>query len=341
MHGGGAEKQLCELVKIQKKRGLDVHVVLIEEGINYTYLISTRAVIHKIKSSSYYSFEIYLGLKDLFLNHKPDIVQCWQRPMDFFASLAAIRLSIPFVLSERTNPNRYTFTIKGLVKLFLMQFSSGVASNSLVGFDFWRKSILGNKIIIYTPNILPIASIEQASQIKRIRPYFISVGRLVSNKNHLNVIKAFAKSEIETHDLLIIGDGPLYSVLSDYIHENNLEKKIELLRYKTNVIEYLKGADGFISLSKVEGMPNAVLEAAACHLPLVLSDINEHTSIFKSGVINLCGYDDIEKTSRFIKQLVLKKQNIQYPVIYEFSDEKIFQLYYDQYKKILSRIRNN
>jgi glycosyltransferase involved in cell wall biosynthesis len=41
----------------------------------------------------------------------------------------------------------------------------------------------------------------------------------------------------------------------------------------------MKRADVFVSLSKYEGNPNAVLEAMACRCPVVLSDIPAHREI--------------------------------------------------------------
>lgn len=47
-----------------------------------------------------------------------------------------------------------------------------------------------------------------------------------------------------------------------------------------NIQNYLSASDIYISSSKSEGLPNGVLEAMACGLPLLLSDIPQHMEIF-------------------------------------------------------------
>ena len=49
----------------------------------------------------------------------------------------------------------------------------------------------------------------------------------------------------------------------------------------SNVISYFRAADLFVSASCAEGMPNAVLEALATGLPVILSNIPAHREILE------------------------------------------------------------
>ena len=54
---------------------------------------------------------------------------------------------------------------------------------------------------------------------------------------------------------------------------------VRLLGPRSDVGAYYRAADVFLSASRTEGMPYAVLEAAYCGLPLVLSDIAPHREL--------------------------------------------------------------
>ena len=78
--------------------------------------------------------------------------------------------------------------------------------------------------------------------------------------------------------------------------QNKITSNVVLCGNVSNVNEYLNVADFFVSVSKAEGMPNAVLEAMSVGLPVILSDIEPHKEIFNENKgIGLLFKTDIEQ----------------------------------------------
>ena len=105
---------------------------------------------------------------------------------------------------------------------------------------------------------------------------YISVGALSPLKDPETVLKAFLQKEKNTNEILLfLGEGSELEKLKSMANEQVL-----FLGFKNNPHEYLQAADVFVSASHSEGLPNTVVEAAACGLKCLLSDISQHREIF-------------------------------------------------------------
>jgi glycosyltransferase involved in cell wall biosynthesis len=71
---------------------------------------------------------------------------------------------------------------------------------------------------------------------------------------------------------LIVGDGPDRARIEQSLR-SSAAQNVRLLGWRTEISSILSAADAFLFPSLTEGMPNAVLEAMACGLPMVASDI--------------------------------------------------------------------
>lgn len=97
-----------------------------------------------------------------------------------------------------------------------------------------------------------------------------------TRKRTLQLVDTFMNTSMpERVVLYVLGEGPLF----EECREHADEKKVIVVGRCDHVERWLACSDRFVSLSEAEGMPMAVLEAAACGLPLILSAIPPHVEI--------------------------------------------------------------
>ena len=72
--------------------------------------------------------------------------------------------------------------------------------------------------------------------------------------------------------IAIIGGGPEKKFLNKLIKLNKLENKIRIINPVTNTLKYFYNSDIFVLSSRVEGMPNVMIEAMMCGCTVVATD---------------------------------------------------------------------
>lgn len=132
---------------------------------------------------------------------------------------------------------------------------------------------------------------------------WVSVGHLSERKDPLAVIEAFREANLPDARLVFLGSGPLESACRRAAEGH---EQIMIAGRVENVSDWLRAADAFVSASHAEGFPNAVLEALACGLPCVLSDIAPHLELAEQAgeCIRLFVEGDSSGMARQIERLV-------------------------------------
>ena len=101
---------------------------------------------------------------------------------------------------------------------------------------------------------------------------WLAAGRLYAVKDYPTLLKALACAS-ETARLLIAGAGPLQTELVQLAARLGLERRVRFLGFVPNVQRWMQAADGFVLSSRYEGLPMVLLEAGACGVPAVATDV--------------------------------------------------------------------
>ncbi len=99
-----------------------------------------------------------------------------------------------------------------------------------------------------------------------------TVGRLVAEKGHIYLIEALKHLESNVR-LAVVGDGPHLATLQSHAHRLGLASRVHFLRHRDDVESIYPAFDVFCLPSLVEGLPRSALEAQACGIPVVASNV--------------------------------------------------------------------
>lgn len=134
-------------------------------------------------------------------------------------------------------------------------------------------------------------------------PLFIVASRVAKEKNIGQILEVFANIKLG-YRLMILGEGEL---LESYKQQYKSYSNIIFYGFVNNIREYMQMADFYISASKAEGMPCSVLEALACGVPVLLSNLDRHQEILDlapSEVGLTFKLDDVNGLQDIIEQIL-------------------------------------
>ena len=129
-------------------------------------------------------------------------------------------------------------------------------------------------------SLVPAAELERAPRARDYDAglYVLSVGRLDQEKNPLLLADVLAVLHRHDHRwrLRVCGEGDLAEALGDRLAELGLADHAELLGYVPigeDLYELYRSSHAFLHVSWTEGFPQVLVEAFACGLPVVATDV--------------------------------------------------------------------
>lgn len=101
---------------------------------------------------------------------------------------------------------------------------------------------------------------------------WLAAGRLEPVKDYPTLLHAFARVPAPAR-LLIAGGGSLQSELCQLSARLGIEHRVRFLGFQPDIKPWLRAADAFVLSSLWEGLPLGLLEAGACALPTIATDV--------------------------------------------------------------------
>ncbi len=188
--------------------------------------------------------------------------------------------------------------------------------------DHFKKALAphGEKILVHTSNFRKVKRVEDVIKV------YAQVHERVSSK------------------LLLIGDGPERKRLEDLCRQMGLYEDIRFLGKQDAVEELLAISDLFLIPSGEESFGLAALEAMACEVPVISSDVGGLPEVNEDGVTGyLCKLGDIKgMADRSVEilsnpHLLSEMSGNALQRAKEFDIKKILPVYLDYYQEVIER----
>ena len=181
------------------------------------------------------------------------------------------------IISERNDPNRLVHFEKwDYMSRKHYRHADLVTANTKSALES-MEAFVDRDRLAFVPNPLAISNGNGASGERPnsvLIPNVLTVGRMVRDKAHDILLDAFSKAGDELNDwrLSIVGDGVLKNDLYAQAEKLGILHRIDWHGVVADPHTFYRSAGMFVLPSRVEGMPNALMEAMSCGLPVIVSN---------------------------------------------------------------------
>jgi len=306
---GGTEQVIRQLVENMPIDSVEHHIFCLDGEVKELgkLLISNGFTIHSYQRKKGFDWSLIWHLKRLIAQEHYDVLHCHQYTPFVYGVLASIFNSSKVIFTEHgrfypevIKPKRKY--INPILSFFTDKITaiSKATAKAVVDFEYMPK----HKVqVVYNGLKLNVDELKQTYTVERLKGLlklpenaFIygTIARLDPIKNHIMLIKAFAKLCKSHNDLylVIIGDGPMMNELRTLVVELNMESNIVLTGFIVEPQKYLLAMDVFLLPSFSEGTSMTLLEAMASGIAPIVTNVGGNPEIVENDVSGLIVEND-------------------------------------------------
>lgn len=292
LESGGAERVMCWLANQWVRQGHKVTLITFVHGTAQPFYPLDKQV-KLVQISPFRQRPQFFPLKLLglgvklfrlrrLLKNPSDVVLSFMTKMNICVLLLSLGLRKNVCVAERIDLNFYGLNAVAKIFLFWMYRLAKRIVVQTRGIGQYFPASLFQKISIIPNVILPA---PMSYTVRQKVSVISTVGRLVPQKDHPTLIRAFAQvlQRFPELELIIYGEGEDRKKIQYLIRSLGLEGKVRLLGRTKEVQSALLNSDLFVFPSRHEGFPNALSEALALGIPTIASNCLGNTDLVQHG----------------------------------------------------------
>lgn len=281
---GGAERQVADLADQFIQRGHQV-VIASLTGDVIVRPCSERVRIVRIamRKTPVGMLHGYRALRQLIRDAKPDVVHSHMVHANILTRLVRLTTRMPCLISTAHNTNEGGRLRMWAYRLtdFLADITTNVSDDAVAAFEAKGAVPRGTMVAVpngidtarFRPDPVARAALRAREGVSPATRLVLSVGRLVTEKDHDRLLQAFAPlADARDIVLWIVGSGPLLDKLQAQAAELWLTDRVRFLGMRDDIPALMNAADVFVLSSIYEGFGLVVAEAMACERVVVATD---------------------------------------------------------------------
>jgi len=260
------------------------------------------------------SFVLVVKLIVLFLKHKADVIHTHHIGPLIYAGLAARFSGVLTLIHtehdawhlQNKKRRRIQKLIISLVRPKLVADADAVAKELKTHMGNINVDVIKNGIDTSYFSIGCKSSARIINGLPTNKFLIGSCGRLEKVKGHEFLLRAVAKLNDNVH-VALAGDGSLRDQLKNVTKSLGIENRVHFLGHVENMPVFYQALDVFCLPSLNEGMPLAPLEAQACGIPAVVSNVGATGETLYRENSGLVAPGDSENLASALKALLIEK----------------------------------
>ncbi|TWT57060.1 Alpha-D-kanosaminyltransferase [Thalassoglobus neptunius] len=297
LDNGGAERALLELVTRLDKTRWTPRVYCLSERGELVEEFERLGIDVKCRTRSRrFDLTIIPWLTKDLKEFRPDIIQGFLFHGNIASRLAGARARIPARIAGHRVAERgrhWHLRVDRLTRRWVHHHvcvSRGVADfvTQELSLNPHEVTVIPNGVTEIAPST-PTHSIREEFGIAPEAPIVLAAGRLHPQKGFPDLLEAF-RTVRETHSdvhLIIAGEGPQRQELEAQIRHLKLDGSVTLAGFRSDLTTLMQQADLFVLSSLWEGMPNVVLQAMECGLPVVATEVEGVPDVIESNLTGI------------------------------------------------------
>ncbi len=280
---GGLEQVIANLINNSEDSSITHTIVSLTDDLALYYKVQDKTKIHCLHKQPGNDLRSHINLFKLLRSLKIDVLNTYNfgtLEYQLTALLAGVNNRIHSAhgyggdSSEGKSKKRNIIT--KAVSLILHKYIT--VSPDLKSWALNTVNIADSKVMLIHNGINTSAFRPSPKTYNKDIFTFCTVGRADPVKNQTFLIRAYASAlqscpQMNDSKLVIAGDGPSLPKLTSLVNELDLKTKIELLGYQDNIPTIMQNSDVFVLSSRYEAMPMTILEAMACKLPVIATNV--------------------------------------------------------------------